>query len=121
MSILSFLTRPRVRPLDYGEAETGFLAQPRVSRPSWLETTVMVALMVGLQYLLRAAGFTALWRHYLPGWGYVLILLAFGLLVAWSRPCWHMGRRRDDLVDRAVAVLFGALFMDLRVHPGSSL
>jgi hypothetical protein len=121
MSVLSFLTRPRVRPLDYGEAETGFLAQPRVTRPSWLETIGMVALIIGLQYLLRAAGFTALWRHYLPGWGYFLIVLALGLLLAWLRPRWHMGRRRDDYVDRAAAVLLGALLVDLKVRPGSGL
>lgn len=120
MSVLDFLTRPRVRPLDYGERETGFLAQPRVSRPSWLETIVMVALVVGLQYLLRAAGFTALWRHYLPGWGYALALLALGLLLGFLRPRWHMGRTSDHYIDGAVAVLFGALALDLRFHPGAS-
>ena len=119
MSVREFLTRPRVRPLEYGEAETGFLAQPRVTRPSWLETIGMFALILGLQNLLRAAGFTALWRHYLPGWGYGLALLALGLLIGFMRPRWHMGRRSDDYIDRATAVLLGALVLDLNVrfHP----
>ena len=117
MSVRDFLTRPRVRPLDYGEAETGFLAQPRVTRPSWLETIVMVALILGLQTLLRTAGFTALWRQHLPGWGYALAVVAFGLLLAYLRPRWHMGRRSDDYIDRATAVLLGALLLDLKFHP----
>ena len=119
MSVWAFLTRPRVRPLDYGEAETGFLAQPRVTRPSWVETIGMFALVLGLQNLLRAAGFSALWRHYLSGWGYFLILLALAFLYRFLRPRWHLGTLRDDLIDRAMAVLFGALVLDLniRFHP----
>lgn len=119
MSVWHALTRPRVRPLDYGEAETGFLAQPRVTRPSWLQTIVMFALIIGLQNLLRAAGFTALWRQHLPGWAYALALFALGALLAFLRPRWHMGRLRDRYIDGATAVLLGALALDLNVrfHP----
>jgi hypothetical protein len=120
MNVWEVLTRPRVRPLNYGEAERGFLAEPRPAGRNWLFLIATVPLALGLQYLLRAAGFSALWRHYLPGWGYGLILVALGLLYGYLRPRWHLGSRPHVLTDAAVAMLLTALLFDLnlRFHPG---
>ena len=75
MSVWDTLTRQRVRPLDYGEAERGFLAEPRKAGASWLHLIATVPLALGLQLLLRAAGFSAFWRQHLSSWAYVLIML----------------------------------------------
>jgi hypothetical protein len=116
VSVWDVLTRPRVRPLDYGESEHGFLAEPRKEGRSWLILIATVPLAGGLQYLLRAAGFTALWRHYLSGWTYALCVIALGFLYGFLRPRWHLGSRTHILIDAAAAMLICALFLDLRLH-----
>lgn len=117
MNVWDALTRPRVRPLDYGEAEHGFLAEPRKVGRSWLFLIATVPLAMALQALLRVAGFSALWRHYLSGWTYGLILIVLGLVYGWLRPRWHLGSRTHILFDAAFAMLIGALLLDLRFHP----
>ena len=117
MSVWDALTRPRMRPLDYGEAEHGFLAEPRKIGRSWLFLIATVPLAIGLQLLLRVAGFSALWRHYLSVWSYGLCLLALGLLYGYLRPRWHLGSRTHLLIDAAFAMLLTALILDLKVHP----
>lgn len=118
MNVWDVLTRPRVRPLDYGEAEHGFLAEPRPAGRSWLFIIATVPLAMALQYLLRAAGFSALWRQHLSVWTYALCVIVLGCLYGWLRPRWHLDSRPHILIDAAFAMLIAALLFDLkRYHP----
>ena len=116
MNVWDVLTRPRMRPLNYGEAEHGFLAEPRPAGRNWLFLIATVPLAMGLQFLLRAAGFSALWRQHLSAWTYALCVLTLAFLYGWLRPRWHLGSRPHILFDAAFAMLIGALFIDLKLH-----